>query len=375
MVLHSMGIAGMERVVARLATTLRARGHSVGITCTDLEGALAPGLRDQGIRVTHVPAPGRSTLVRPVALRRWFEEISPDIVHIHNVPWLKAALAARQARVPGVLFTLHGRNAAQKRMGLLLDRCAVRLCDRITAVSTPLHQHVTERLHAPPQRVLTIPNGIDLEEFSPSRARGRVRAQLGLRDDQPLVGMVARLEPVKNHACLLRAFAKVSGEVPSARLLLVGDGQLRGDIERRIAECGLGESVIMMGERADVADVYRDLDVHVLSSFAEGASISLLEAMASEVCNVASDVGGTPELLDGGSCGLLVSAGDADALARGIIEVLRDSERRRGLARAARRRCLEHYGFAKAIDRYERIYAEMLSGEATRAGSERPDAG
>lgn len=355
MVLPTLEVAGMEHVVAQLSTALYDRGHSVGITCVNSEGAMAPDLRASGIRVAHIPADGRRSYLWPVGLRRWFQTITPDVVQIHNEPWLKAALAARQARVPLVLFTLHGRTH-ENWVDHALDRRAAKLSDRVTTVSTALRDHVVEHMRVDPERVLAIPNGVDVERFAPGPAPSCLRASLGLRADQPLIGMIARLEPVKNHACLLRAFVKVIAEHPTARLILVGDGQLRREIEERIVENGLSEHVLMTGVRSDVPDVYRALDVCVLPSLAEGASISILEAMASGVCIVASKVGGTPELLDNGACGLLVPSNDPGALAQGICKVLADSELRRTLGAAARGRCVERFSFAEVVGRYEQIY-------------------
>ena len=369
MVLPSLEVGGMERVVAQLSTMLRYRGYSVGITCVDSEGAMAPELRAAGVRVTHVPTYGRRSFLWPVVLRRWFESITPDIVHIHDDPWLKAALAARQAQVPVVLFTLHGRTF-ETWVDRVLNRRAARLSDRITAVSIPLRHQLIERLHIEPQRVLTIPNGVDVEHFAPNSGRGAVRSRLGFESDQPLIGMVARLEPVKNHDCLLRAFVKVVAEYPAARLVLVGDGQLRYAIEKRIVDYGLSDSVLMTGERSDVADIYRALDVCVLPSFAEGAPISILEAMATGVCIVASAVSGTPELLDHGSCGLLVPANDSDALSEAISKVLRNPKLRRSLAEAGRRRCFERYTFGKIVDHYERLYDQAHASKQV-TGSKR----
>lgn len=364
-VIPALEVAGMERVVAHLATALRGRGYSVGITCVDAEGPMAPELRAAGIRVTHVTTSGRRSFFWPVGLRRWFETIAPDIVHIHNEPWLKAALAARQALVPVALFTLHGRTP-ENWVDYLLDRRAAKLSSRITTVSEPLRDHLIDRLDLEPQQVLSIPNGVDIEAFSPNPARGAaVRSNLGLAREQPLIGMVARLEPVKNHDCLLRAFVKVVADHPAARLLLVGDGQLRPAIEERIREYGLRESVWMAGERDDVADVYRALDVCVLPSLAEGSSISILEAMASGVSIVASDVGGTPDLLGHGSCGLLVPVDQPEPLASAIIKLIHNPDLRRGLAGAARRRCSERYTFATMLDRYERLYLDEVASRRT----------
>jgi glycosyltransferase involved in cell wall biosynthesis len=210
-------------------------------------------------------------------------------------------------------------------------------------------------------------NGIDTERYHPATAPGSLRARLGLTAGEPLVGIVARLVPLKSHALLLAAFEQVAQYVPDAHLAIIGDGPLREDLIARVAAMTAGPRVHLLGALHDLDRAYPDLDVFVLPSTTEGTSMSILEAMASGACVVATAVGGTPDLLDHGGAGLLVPSGDADALAAALRTALTDHARRASLAAIARQRVVDHFSLATMLDRYERLYrgASMTDAHAS----------
>jgi glycosyltransferase involved in cell wall biosynthesis len=361
MVLPSLVAAGMEMVVSTLVRELRSRGYDAGVTCSEGLGPLADRLREDGVSVRLEPAPGLATIVSPTGLVHWFRARKPDIVHTHSGIWLKAARAARLAGVQAVVHTAHGLPDVVRWHDLALDRWATFHTDVVAAVSRPLGEHLLSRVGVPASKAVVVPNGVDVDAFTPGGHSGALRRELHLPDARtPVVGSVARLAPVKNHALLLDAFAQARAVVPDARLVLVGEGECRPALEAQAARLGLTGAVHLAGERTDMPAIYRDLDCFVLSSHAEGTSISLLEAMASGVPTIATDVGGSPAILDHGACGMLVPAGDRDALARGLTSLLCDEARRRALATAARTRMLAVYSKQAMADRYERLYACAL---------------
>jgi glycosyltransferase involved in cell wall biosynthesis len=275
--------------------------------------------------------------------------------------WLKAAHAARRACVPRVVHTVHGLLDREPWHGPVLKHLASRLTDATVAVSTPLHSYLRRRCGIPEAQLLTIPNGVDTSRFVPLRrgdpARCARREQVAAPwARHPLVGHVARLVPIKNQMLLLSAFRRVVDTLPDARLLIVGDGPLREPLTAHAADLGLGGHVSFLGARDDVADWLPSLDVFVLSSDAEGTSMSVLEAMASGVCVVATDVGGTPELLAGGRAGVLVPPRDAPRLADAIVGALRDAAHRDATAQAGRALALERYDERAVVSRYVDLY-------------------
>jgi glycosyltransferase involved in cell wall biosynthesis len=366
MVLPAMEAAGMEAMTARLTRALAARGHHVGVTCIVEGGVLADQLRADGFRVAVVPALGLRSIVRAPLLESWLRSVAPDVVHVHSGAWLKAARAARRAGVPRVVHTSHGLIGDDEEPWYMpfLHRWAARYTDWVVPVSAPLRDYLARRVNIAAARMRVIPNSVNTEHFRPGPPTGALRRKLGIASDCFVVGIVARLDPVKNHALLIDAFAAVRAEVPRVTLVIVGEGPLRGSLESRARSLGVASDVHFFGVSNDVASIYRDLDVFVLPSNAEGTSMSILEAMASGVCVVATAVGGTSDLLANGATGMLIPAGNPTALANALIVVLRDHGLRRHLADAGRARAEEQYSEPAMLDAYEALYRGLARPSA-----------
>jgi glycosyltransferase involved in cell wall biosynthesis len=357
MVVPTLDVGGMEVLVASMARGLAARGHRVGVTCLEHDGAQADALRADGVRVSVVPTPGLRTIVRAPALAEHFARLAPDVVHSHSGVWEKAARAARHAGVARVVHTVHGLHDTEPWHGPLLKRWGARHTDWVVAVSEPLREYLVERVGLDAARVRVLINGIHTDEFRPGAHAGALRDRLGIGPDAPLVGTVARIAPIKNHAMLISSFARVLEQRPDAHLAIVGDGPVRPALEAQIASLGLADRVHLPGMMTGLAPVYRDLDLFVLSSLAEGTSISMLEAMATGCGIVATRVGGNTDLLDGGACGTLVPSDDASAMADALVALLDAPAERRRLGAAARARVLAHFSEAAMLDGYEALYA------------------
>lgn len=371
MVIPALVTGGMEMMTADLARALAARGHRVGITCLQAEGTLAGKLRNAGIPVSLVPCPGTIPILRAhPGLCSHFRRRTPDVVHAHNGVWAKAALAARAAGVPAVLHTAHGFDHDEPWFGDALRWWAGRHTDLVVAVSKSLHRHFVHKALVPASRTVTVLNGIDTSRFSPGPRSGLLREPLGIDGDIPLIGCIARLDPVKNHALLIEAMARLVQRSPDIRLALIGDGPLRDDIEAQVKAHGLEDKILLTGTVADTAPLYRDLDLFVLPSLSEGTSISVLEAMASGTPVVATAVGGTPWLLGEGACGRLVPSGKAEALSGAISELISDPDERSRLAGAGRARVLSEFDHASMVRTYERLYGQIAKHAASPYRSE-----
>lgn len=359
MVLPTLVRAGMEVVTARLAVELTQLGQSVELICLEETGPVADDVADAGVAVHLIRTPGVLTNLAPNGLAQWFATTKPDVVHSHSGVWLKAARAARMARVPGIVHTVHGLLTVEPWYTPLLMRFAARSTSRVISVSDPLRGYLLETVRVPSAAVTTVPNGVDTTAFSPSMDVSRDLV-IGQKIPGPVVGCVARFDPIKNHELLLEAFALVRRTHPDATLVLVGDGASRNALERRAQKPDLSGSVVFAGDRRDTPDLYRCFDVFALTSKTEGASMSILEAMATGCCVVATDVGGTGALLDQGAAGVLVPSGDATTLADRMAAVLSDSVQRRKFGEAARARAIQVYGQRTMALRYLAIYREVL---------------
>jgi glycosyltransferase involved in cell wall biosynthesis len=361
-VLPTLDLGGMETLTCNLAVELARRDHVVGVTCLQSEGGpLAQKLRDAGIEATLVSCPGiRSNFLSDPLLKSHFASRSPDVVHTHNGVWNKAAVAARAAKVPAVVNTLHGLSLGEPRYYDGLRWWASRYTDHIAAVSEPLRHHLIASSKVAPAKIRVLPNGIDTVCFAPGNATGGLRRRLGISGTVPLVGCVARLDPVKNHSTLISAFARVSKLCPDAHLAIIGDGPLRGELENQTRATGLSDIIHFIGEIADPVDLYRDLDLFALSSLYEGTSISILEALSSGTPVVATNVGGNYALLDSGRCGLLVPSSDPYALAGTIASILLNAPLREKLSADGRAWVTATYSLEAMVGKYERLYYDLV---------------
>lgn len=230
---------------------------------------------------------------------------------------------------------------------------------RVVSLSTATCRNL-EAAGFAPDRIRFIPNGVDTERFRPAAAGDTPwRRSPDWPGSRPIVITVGRIVPEKAFDSLLLAWRSVAGAVPGAHLVIVGDGPLRSDCEMRVRELGLVNSVSMLGSRSDVPELLRNSDVYVSSSRSEGMSNALLEAMASGLPLVATQVGGAEDTVQDGVNGILVGAGDGAALAEALQEVLVDAEKRRAMGEASRRLALHEFKVEGIVDRYLDLFRQL----------------
>jgi glycosyltransferase involved in cell wall biosynthesis len=264
-------------------------------------------------------------------------------------------LAAKLGKVKKVIYTEHGRTEKLSRK----TRLAHRLLSRYVNHPVIVAKYLGDVLAAEgfdQNKIRLIQNGIDGKSYETPHVRFKLHKELGLGAENRLIGNVARLDPIKNHSLLLHAMQVVLKNKPRARLVLVGDGPLREQLEREAAGLGIEDAVFFLGERNDIAAILRDIDIFVLSSLSEGMSLTLVEAMAARTPIVATDVGGNPALITSGESGLLVPSADPAALASAILKILGDPNLAKSLAGAARHRFEEDFNLETMIERYMELY-------------------
>jgi glycosyltransferase involved in cell wall biosynthesis len=221
-------------------------------------------------------------------------------------------------------------------------------------VSQPLWRSIAQRL--PESRIVVIRNGVDTDTFRPRAPSGALWRELALRPDQPIVGSLGRLEPVKGYEVVVEAFARVCRKTrdDAPVLVIAGEGSARPGLEALIERLGLLGRVFLLGWRDDSPDVYAHFRCFVMGSWSEGTSLSLVEAMACGVPPAVTAVGGNPDVLGGELAQQMVPPGDVPALAA-CIERLLDGDAA-GIGRAARRRVETEFGLARMVRQYEALY-------------------
>jgi len=377
-----LNIGGPSVHVLLLTAGLREMGYETRLIVgreAPSEGNLLERARQMGIEVEQLGGLGReirplSDLVTLVQLYRRIRAAKPAIVHTHTAKaGVVGRLAARLAGVPIVVHTYHGhvlrgyfgpvKNALFRSLETWLNR----MTDVPITVSSALRDELAAMGVAPREKIRVVPLGLELERFTRPATRGGLRRTVGAGEADPLVGIVGRLVPIKDVDVFLRAAAHVASRLPAARFAVVGDGERRGELEREAARLGLGDRVRFVGWRTDLESVYADLDVVVNSSRNEGTPVALIEAMAAGRPVVATAVGGTPDLLGGGARGALVAAGEAEALAEGILAALAGGEAVKQRVDAARAYVLSHHSVERLLRDVDGLYRELLRPAAATA--------
>jgi sugar transferase (PEP-CTERM/EpsH1 system associated) len=290
-------------------------------------------------------------------------------VHTRNLSGLDALLPSLCAGIRVRIHGEHGRDADDLQGTNPRYRRVRRLfrplVTHYTAVSKDLERYLVERIGVPRERISQIYNGVDVTRFHSARPAHAAQAASGSSSRRGLrIGAVGRLQPVKDQLTLVHAYAEAlridSGALGESSLVIAGEGPLRAEIESEIRRLGIGHRVELMGQRDDVADVLRSLDLFVLPSRDEGISNTLLEAMATGLPVIATRVGGNPELVSEGRQGRLVTAGDAQALAHGLLFYARDADMRRSHGRAARKRAQDEFSLKTMVNAYVALYDRLL---------------
>ena len=359
-VLHIMQVAGAEVLVAETIRRLGARIDPV-VLCLDEIGQLGERMQAEGVPVVRL---GRRPGLDLGTARRMAREIEGrqlEIVHAHQyTPFFYAALARPLAKHRvRVMFTEHGRHYPDlvgKRRWLANRFILSHLADEIHAVCRFSGDSLAQVDGFSAGSITVIRNGIDLARY-PATPMHEARQRLGLAQDREFVTCVARFHPVKDHAMLLRAFARLAAEFPKAELLLAGDGPLRQDLAAQAASLGIAERVQFLGVRDDVPDLLRASNVFAMTSVTEAASLTVLEAMACRVPVVVTAVGGNPEIVRHGQHGFLVPRGDDAATADAIRQLLRKPDLAAAMGAAGLREVTAHYRLEDTIETYYQRYA------------------
>lgn len=324
------------------------------------------------VRPTVVEELGREvSLINDLAaVRRLYQMIrraQPHIVHTHMAKAGTAGrLAARLAGVPIVLHTYHGHvfhsyfSRRKTAMFLNIERFLGRLTDTVIAVGEKQRDELIGYRVAPAEKIVSIPLGLEIEPMlEAERERGQLRAELGLNGVDRLVGIVARLVPIKSHETFLEAAAEVNRRLPNVKFVIVGDGERRAELEAQAVRLGLERETRFLGWRRDMRAVYADLDVVVLSSLNEGSPVAIIEAMAAGRPVVCTDVGGVAEVVAHGESGLLVPPRNPGALAEAVQDVLADPAGGQKLGQAARAAVYPKYSSGRLIADVERLYLRL----------------
>lgn len=372
-VLHSLEVGGCEVLAKDLAIEHADTFRPVFALLDDV-GRLGHELADRGCVVEHIGRRGRFDLMCARRLAQFFHREGVTFVHAHQYgPLFYTALARLSNLNLPILFQEHGRDHPDFRRPkrVFANRLLLSRHDYFVAVGDSVREALVQFEGLERNRIEVIYNGIDLFAHHPHRpSRGIVRQELQFADDDFVVMQVARLNRLKDHTTAFRAIKEVLYRVPNIRLVLVGDGEERAALELKCRNLGLRTHVDFLGSRSDVPHLLQGADVFLLSSISEGIPLTLIEAMATGLPCVATDVGGTSEVVSNGETGLLAPAGDHHMLASHIAELAADQSLRARLGTAGRTRAETHFSSRRMHARYRALYRHLAGSDQDSNGQQ-----
>ena len=369
-VIHRLDFGGLENGLVNLINRIpQERYHHAIICMTDYS--------DFAKRITN-PAVSLHALHKKdgkdpsVYLRLWrmLRQLKPHIVHTRNLSALEAGVVAWFAGVPGRVHGEHGRDSydidGSNKKYLLLRRLCQPFIQRYIPLSRDLETWLMGAVKIPKSKIRQIYNGVDSERFcAPDGGRASLPLDGFAGADQLVLGTVGRIQEVKDQLTLVRAVASLASRSDEyrqrLRLMIVGDGPMFKEVETLVHEKGVADITWLSGARDDIPELLQALDLFVLPSKAEGISNTILEAMATGLPVIATDVGGNPELVVAGETGSLVPAQDSEAMATAIEAYLKTVEKLNQHGQAGRLRVEKKFSMDAMVNAYLAVYDEISS--------------
>jgi len=370
-VIFQLGIGGLENGLVNLVNHTPEDRFRHAIVClkgaTEFRGRLKPG-----VEVFELHRREGQDFAMYARLNRLLRRLRPTIAHTRNLAAVECQYIAWLAGVPIRIHGEHGWDVfdpkGENRKYQYLRRAVKPMVHRYIPLSRHLEQYLLEKIRVPPAKITRICNGVDTEIFFPRKGElpplpGCPFAVDG--ESHPFrIGTIGRMHGVKNQLTLVRAYLRLREHWPrlsqNCRLVLVGDGPLRAEALALLESGGLARDAWLPGERNDIADLLRGLDLFVLPSLAEGISNTILEAMASGLPVIATGVGGNPELVQHGLTGTLVPSGDPEAMAAALAAYLEQPGLVAAHGLAGLHRARESFSLRGMVNHYLAVYQELL---------------
>ncbi len=362
---EDLKVGGLERTLAYIVNNLDPSIFSVEVWCLARGGAIADELQKNGhlLRILNLNNYFNPWKVIQLAGLLRHEKVS--ILHSHayfaNTMGRMAAILARVPVRFAHIQSSHWSSDERSSRNYLVDRLLSHFTSRVIACSDSAARFQLEALKINPRKVITIYNCTDVERYANQGATGTQRKELGIGEDDLVIGSVGRLEKLKGHRLLLEVTRDLIESFPTLKLVIIGDGEEREVLEKKRSDLGLVNHVILTGIRNDVEKLLPVLDVYVQPTIGrEGLPLTVVEAMAAKLPVVASDIGGTREAVLHKQTGILVAPGDKDGLARALSQILRDREMRCLMSQEGWKLCKQKFGVTHMVEALTTLYLEEI---------------
>ena len=372
-VMYRFDVGGLENGIVNLINHMPHDAYRhVVISLTEITDFRKRIIRDDVEFIALEKPPGHSLWIYP-QLFKLFRTLRPSIVHSRNLGALEVVIPAWAAGVPVRIHGEHGRDVGDldgsSKKYQWVRRIYRPFVTHFIALSRDLEHYLINKVGISQAKIQQIYNGVDAQRFCPAITRSSID---GCPFDEPahwLVGTVGRMQTVKDQITFARAFIRALEIAPelkeSLRLTMIGEGPLKAQAQALLEQAGVTEFAWLPGERNDVSEILRGLDCFVLPSLAEGISNTILEAMASGLPVIATDVGGNGELVEAGRSGKLVPVGDVEAMALCIVEYARNRDLAKSAGQAGRATVERKYSLAAMVKQYQGLYDRLLGISST----------
>lgn len=358
---HDLAIGGLQQVIVNLCRNIDRSRFDVTLLCLRKLGPFAEEIEQLGIKVLLLPQKEKRTdYLSFFKVGKILKLEDTQVIHTHNTqPLIDGTLGALLTNgKQRVIHTDHARQFPDKRRYMFAEWCMSHFVYKMVGVSDQTTRNLHQYEKIPRKKLMTIQNGIDNLRFQVTIDTQAKRQVLGIRSTGPVIGVISRLEKVKGITYLLRAMPAVLERIPSATLLVVGDGSEKDSLEAEAKQLGIWQNVLFTGPRHDIPEVFQVLDTYVLPSLSEGLPIGLLEAMAAGCPVVASNVGGIPSVITHAANGSLFPAGKPEKITEALLALLARESLRNKYSKNGRSTIKTAFSAQLMARQYEKLYSD-----------------
>lgn len=336
---------------------------NISVICLDEPGLWAQEIRDAGIPLYTLWRDEGIDYRIIWELANFAKKNNIILFHAHQTtPWFYTAFSRLFNKNTRVLFEEHGRfypEVFNWKKYYINKFFALPLTEKVVAVSKDVKKRIVRYEGVPPKKVQVIYNGKKVFPPPSKKLKESFRKQLGIKKTDFLCGMVGRFDPIKNIPMFLKGISNARKRNPSIKGVIIGDGPLLNEMKTMVEKLGLKDSVVLPGYRSNADKLIYCFDLFVMTSFSEGTSMALLEAMSAGIPQVVTAVGGNKEVVKDGETGWLIPSNDSDFLAKVIVEASFDKNRLKKMGELSKKRFLKHFTFEKMLNEYRKLYNQI----------------
>lgn len=360
-VMLTLDVGGAETFVVNLLKNINREIFNVSVCCIWKGGPLENELRKIDIPVYIMNKREGIDWSIFNKLKNIFKTNHIDVINTHHLgPLIYALIPAKIAKVKKIIHTEHSfKYFIKKRRYFWYAKILFKHVTKIIGVCDDITEYIKNNINKDSSKTLTIKNGIDVKKFNVIKTKEeilKIKSRLNLKKDSFIIGMVGRLDAVKNHKMTLKNFQKISLDNQNINLLIIGSGPEEKNIKQIIFNLKIQDKVILLGERTDISELLSIIDIFLLPSLSEGLSIALLEAMSSKKAIIASNVGGNIEIIKNNSNGLLFNLNSEEDFISTLLRLINNAELRHELGLKAFETVRGHFSLNCMVRKYENLY-------------------